>query len=74
MESEYLHPPVFNKGCSLKFLVGSQVRQTPEEGWRIYRPKHCRNDNKGEDINPKTLNDKNSSLISEIQTTKKNLI
>ena len=36
----------FNKGRSLKFCEGSQVRQTPEEGRRTYRPKHCGNINK----------------------------
>ena len=49
----------FNRGCSLKFREGSQVRQTPEEGQRTYRPKHSGNDNKDEDNSPKTINDKN---------------
>ena len=48
----------FNKGRSSKFREGSRVRQTPEEGRRIYRPKRCRNNNKDEDNSPKTLNDK----------------
>ena len=52
-------PRVFNKGCSSKFHVGSLVRQTSEEGWRTYWPKHCGNNNKDEDNSPKTLNDKN---------------
>ena len=26
------NPCGFNKGCSSKFCVGSQVRETPEEG------------------------------------------
>ena len=54
-------PHGFNKGRSLKFHEGSQVRQTPEEGQRIYRPKHCgnNNNNKDEDNSPKNLNDKN---------------
>ena len=47
-------PHGFNKECSSKFCVGSQIRQTPEEGWRTYRPKHCGN-NKDEDNSPKTL-------------------
>ena len=42
----------------LAFHVGSQVRQTPEEGQRTYQPKHCENNNKDEDNSPKTLNDK----------------
>ena len=29
----------FNKRRSSKFGVGSRVRQTPEEGWKTYRPK-----------------------------------
>ena len=37
------------------FRVGSRVRQTPEEGWRRYRPKSCGNNNKGEDYSLKTL-------------------
>ena len=52
-------PRGFNKGHSLKFHEGSQVRQTPEEGRRTYRPKRCRNNNKDEDNSPKTLNNKN---------------
>ena len=48
----------FNKRRSLKFREGSQVQKTPEEGQRIYRPKHCGNNNKNEDNSPKTLNDK----------------
>ena len=49
---------LFNKGRSLKFRVGSRVRQTPEEGRRTYRPKRCGNNNKDEENSPKTLNDK----------------
>ena len=52
-------PRGFNKGCSSKFCEGSQVRQTPEEGRRTYRPKRCGNNNKDEDNSLKTLNDKN---------------
>ena len=51
-------PRGFNKGGSSKFRVGSRVRQTPEEGWRTYRPKRCGNNNEDEDNSPKTLNDK----------------
>ena len=49
----------FNKGRSSKFREGSRVRQTPEEGRRIYRPKRWWNNNKDEDNSQKTLNDKN---------------
>ena len=49
---------VFNKEHSSKFRVGSQVRQTPEESRRTYRPKNYGNNNKDEDTSPKTLNDK----------------
>ena len=52
-------PHGFNKGRSLKFHVGSQVRHTPEEGRKTYQPKHCGNNNKNEDNSLKTLNDKN---------------
>ena len=53
------NPRGFNKGHSSKFREGSRVRQTPEEGQRTYRLKHCGNNNKDEDSSPKTLNDKN---------------
>ena len=43
------------KGRSSKFREGSRVRQTPEEGRRTYRPKRCGNNNKDEDISPKTI-------------------
>ena len=58
-------PPGFNKGRSLKFRDGSQVRQTSEEGRSTYRPKHCGNNNKDEDSSPKTLNDKNHQASSQ---------
>ena len=52
-------PRGFNKGRSSKFREGSRVRQTPEEGWRTYRPKHDGNKNKDEDNCRKTLDYKN---------------
>ena len=58
-------PHGFNKGCSPKFHVGSWVRQTPEEGWRTYWPKHGGNNNKDEDNSPKTLNDKNQQASTQ---------
>ena len=58
-------PHGFYKGHSSKFREGSRVWQTPEEGQRTYRPKHCGNNNKDEDNSPKTLNDKNTVLIKE---------
>ena len=51
-------PCGFNKGRSSKFCEGSQIQQTPEEGWRTYQPKRCGNNNKDEDNCPKNLNDK----------------
>ena len=51
-------PHGFNKGRCLKFCVGSQVRQTPEEGQRTYWSKRCGNNNKDEDNSLKTLYDK----------------
>ena len=57
-------PRGLNKGRSSKFREGSRVRQTPEEGRRIYRPKRCGNNNKHEDNSPKTLNDKNQQASS----------
>ena len=58
-------PSGFNKGYSSKFHVRSRVRQTPEEGRRIYRPKYCVNNNKDEDNGLKTLNDKNYQALSQ---------
>ena len=58
-------PRGFNKRCSLKFCVGSPVRQTPEEGQRTYRLKRCGNNNKDEENSPKTLNDKNHQASSQ---------
>ena len=47
----------FNKK-SLKFRVCSRVwHETPEEGRRIHKPKHCEYNN--EDNSPNTLSDKN---------------
>ena len=51
-------PHGFNKGRTSEFREGSQVRHTPEEGRRTYRPKRCGYNNNDEDKSPKTLNDK----------------
>ena len=48
--------PGFNKGRISKFRVGCRVRQRPEEGLRIYRPKSSGNKSKDEDNSPKTHN------------------
>ena len=56
-------PCGFNKGCSSKFHEGYRIRQTPEKGWRTYRPKCCGNNHKDEDYSPKTLNDKKLDFI-----------
>ena len=56
-------PRGFNKGRSSKFRESSRVRQTPEEGRRIYRPKRCENNNENEDNSPKTLNDKKEKSL-----------
>ena len=42
------------------------VRQTPEEGRRIYRPEHCGNNHKEEDNSPKTLNDESKIYLRPI--------
>ena len=63
------NPRELNKGCSLKFCEGSRIRQTPEEGKRTYRLKHCENNNKDEDDSPKTLNDKKN--LGQIEHWKK---
>ena len=52
-------------GRSSKLREGSRFRQTPEEGRRTYRPKHCGNNNKDEDNSPKNLNDKNQQASSQ---------
>ena len=63
------NPHGLNKGCGLKFHVGSHVSQTPEEGWRTYWPKYYEYNNRDEDNSPKNLNaKKSSSFISHIQT------
>ena len=62
-------PCGFNKGHSLKFREGSLVRQTPEEGRRTYRLKHCENNNKEEDNSLKNLNDKSFNLSCTITFT-----
>ena len=51
--------------CYSMFHEGSQVQQTPEEGWRTYRLKRCGNNNKDEDNSMKTLNDKNHQASSQ---------
>ena len=56
-------PRGFNKGRSSKFCEDSRVRQTPEEGRRTNQPRRCGNDNKDEDNNPKTLNDKKEWVL-----------
>ena len=47
----------FKKARRSKIRVGSRVRQTPEEGSRIYRLKRYGNNDKDKDNSPKTLND-----------------
>ena len=64
-QNQNRQPRGFNKGRSSKFHVGSQVRQTPEEGRRTYWPKCCGNNNKDEDNSPKTLYDKNHQASSK---------
>ena len=59
------NPCGFDKGRSSKFREGSRVWQTPEEGRRIYRLKHCGNNNEDEDNSLKTLNDKNHQASSQ---------
>ena len=56
------HPCRFDKGRSSKFRVGSRVRQTPDEGQGIYRPKRYENNNK--DNSQKTLNGENTRILS----------
>ena len=48
-------PHGFNEERRLKFCVGSQVWQTPEEGRRTYQLKCCGNNNKDEDNSKKKM-------------------
>ena len=57
-------PYGFNKERTSKFCVGSQIRQTSEEGWRTYQLKRCGTNNKDEDNSTKTLNDKKKQICS----------
>ena len=44
-----VYPNRLYKGSSSRFCVGSLVRhETPEEGWRTYRPKHCESNDEDE--------------------------
>ena len=61
-------PRGFNKERSSKFCEGSRVRQTHEEGRKIYRPKRGGNNNKDEDNSLKTLNDKQTASLQRIKT------
>ena len=54
----------FNKECSSKFREGYQVRQTPEDDQRKYRPKRCGNNTKDEHNSPYTLGDKKKIILS----------
>ena len=55
-----VYPCGSNKGLSLKFCVDSRAQhETPEEGQRIYRPKHCDYNNKDEVNGPNILTNNN---------------
>ena len=50
MEFELSTPNGLNKGFSGKLCMGSWVwHETPEEGWRMHPPKHCKHNNEDED-------------------------
>ena len=51
-----------NKVCGSKFPLGSLVRQIHEEGRIAYRPNPFQYNNKDDDNNLKTLNNKNDVL------------
>ena len=63
-----IYPGGLNKGFSLRFCIGSRVRnETPEEGRRTYRPERLEHNTKDEDNYLNTLNDKIfSSFITGI--------
>ena len=57
-----------NKGCGLRFCVGSQVQQeTPEESQRTYWPKRYEYNYKDEDNSLKTLTDKVQALSQKFR-------
>ena len=61
-----INPCGLNKGFVSKFFVDSRVwQETPEEGWRIHRLKHCEYNNKDEDNSLNTVNDKNYQASSK---------
>ena len=64
MESEQVTPMDSIKDVVQSSVKVPQVQQTPEEGWRTYRLKRCRN-NKDENNSLKTLNDKNHQASSQ---------
>ena len=54
------NPHGLNKGQGLKFCIGSQGWQTPEEGWKTFRVKYWEYNN--EDDSLKILNNKNHQV------------
>ena len=58
-------PYGLNKGHGLKFCIGFQVWQTPEEGWKTFWVKHWEYNNKDEDNSSKTLNNNTHQVSSK---------
>ena len=56
------NPQGLNKGCGLKFSVGSCVQQETFEGQRIHQPKRWEYNNKDEN-----LNDKNQASSQKVR-------
>ena len=65
MESKQVTPVDSIKDVVQSSVKVPRVRQTPEQGRKIYQPKHCGNNNKDEDNSPKILNDKNHQASSQ---------
>ena len=58
-------PAGLNKGPGWKFCVDSRVRhETPEEGRRTYRLKHCEYNNEDKKNSLNILSDKNNQASS----------
>ena len=61
-----IYPHGLNKGFSSKFYVGSWVQQeTLEAGLRMHLLKYCEYNNKAEDNNLNTVNDKEYPATSK---------
>ena len=74
-----IYPSGSNKRFRSRFRADFRVRhETPEQGRRTYRPKHCEYNNKDEVSSPDILSNENNNLLKRVsfqvlQTRKKSL-